>query len=444
MNILSRSWPAIVGTVLLSLASQASAVDQPPEARAPATRLAQFGTGAFLESIVVRRDGTLLIADHHSHEIIRVTPAGTRSVLGRADAEITGLGLDLDDTLYITGRRAGGPETVFRVDRDGRAEPWVEVRDARFLNGMALLRPGVFLAADSFGGAIWRIDVRTKAVDRWLGHELLQPNPQNARIPGANGVKLFDGAVYVSNSGRASVLRIPLNPDGAAGAPAIWAEGVVIDDFAFAENGDLYGTTHIFNSVVVLRRDGSRATIATAADGVTGSTAVAFGGTEADAGRLYVVGDGGAFLPPPTGIVPANLVTLQVSARGLHRDAALSWAARPPTVEPVGTYMVQCRTAANTEHLRASVGPGYLRYLELNNDRIAFAGQVFDDPKASPTGRVYFVRTGDERDARSYIEASPYYQAGMYAGCEVKPFQAILGALIGGVGWPEAATRVRR
>ena len=425
------------------------ALPQPPLARVPVERLATMERGAFLESIAVTRDGSLLIADHHAATVLRMRAGAVRpaapEVMARLDGlEVTGLALDLDDTLYVTARPHGaqGGEALYRV-RDGRAEPWVTVPEGRFLNGATLLRPGVFLVADSFAGAVWRVDVRARTVTPWLRHAALGPNPAQPRIPGANGVKLHGGHAYVSNSGQARVLRIPIRPDGSAGEPESWAEGVVVDDFAMAANGDLYGTTHIFDSVVVLRQDGTRATIATAADGVTGSTAAAFGVTETDRDTLYVVGDGGAFLPPPTGVVPAEVVRLRVGARGLGRDDALSWVPRPAQVAGGSAMMVRCETASGTEHLRAAVGPAYLRYLELNEERLVLGGQVFDDPTAAPVARIYMLRGATAEEARAYVEASPYYRAGMYSGCAVHPFGLVLGAAVGGVTWPEAATRPR-
>ncbi len=62
--------------------------------------------------------------------------------------------------------------------------------------------------------------------------------------------------------------------------------------------------------------DGSTTIIAQAEQGVIGSTAVAFGQTQSDRTAIYVVMNGGMFLPPPTGIVPANVVRLEVGKAG--------------------------------------------------------------------------------------------------------------------------------
>ena len=67
-----------------------------------------------------------------------------------------------------------------------------------------------------------------------------------------------------------------------------------------------------FNSVVKIAPDGAIAIIALAEQGVTGSTAVAFGRRVNDRTSLYVVTNGGMFLPPTTGVVPAEVVRLQI------------------------------------------------------------------------------------------------------------------------------------
>ena len=63
--------------------------------------------------------------------------------------------------------------------------------------------------------------------------------------------------------------------------------------------------------------------IAQAESRVIGSTAVAFGQSEGDVydglrlrTAIYVVTNGGMFLPPPTGVVPANVVRLEVGKAG--------------------------------------------------------------------------------------------------------------------------------
>lgn len=90
-----------------------------------------------------------------------------------------------------------------------------------------------------------------------------------------------------------------------------------IDDFAFDSEGNLYAATHIYNSVLNITPDGSTTTIAQSEQGVIGSTAVAFGRLSNDANCICVVTNGDMFMPPPGGgVVPANVVRLDVGQSG--------------------------------------------------------------------------------------------------------------------------------
>jgi sugar lactone lactonase YvrE len=135
-------------------------------------------------------------------------------------------------------------------------------------------------------------------------------------IPAANGLKHFGSFLYVSNTEKMLLLRIPINSANQPSEPEIFVEQTNIDDFAFDVEGNLYGATHIYNSVVRITPDGSTTIIAQAEQGVIGSTAVAFGQTQSDRTAIYIVTNGGMFLPPPTGVVPANVVRLEVEKVG--------------------------------------------------------------------------------------------------------------------------------
>jgi sugar lactone lactonase YvrE len=65
-------------------------------------------------------------------------------------------------------------------------------------------------------------------------------------------------------------------------------DGVIADDFAFDARGNLYATTDPFNTVDVIRPDGSKETLLTAADGLAGPSAVAFGTGRGERTLLYV------------------------------------------------------------------------------------------------------------------------------------------------------------
>lgn len=432
---------ALSPAVLADEISQASTPEQPPVELVPAETLATYPKGYFLENIVIDVDGTFYITENTTGQIIRRQVDGEADVFSQVEAGLAGLGLDIDGTLVATAHGKAGEQYIFQFAADGTRDYELVVSEAGFLNGMTLLRPGVFLIADSEASTIWQFDRITQQVTPWLQHETLAPNPDMAEIPAANGIKLFDGAVYVSNSGQATIVRIPVLTDSSAGLPEVVFSGIVIDDFAFSNSGNLYGTTHIFDSVVVLTPDGQRRTIATAEQDVTGSTALAFGMTESDRQSVYVVGDGGVFgAESEDDIVGATLVQLGVGEFGNTQAAALDWIDRPAQVEAIETQLVQCQTAPNTESLRTTVGPQYLRYLELHVEQISYAGQLYGDGRENPpSDRLYFVQHEGSEAALELIQSSPYYRAGVYSTCTVAPFSALLGNTLGGVAWPQDA-----
>ncbi len=280
----------------------------------PAQTLASYPEGSFLESIVINSSGTMYISRHETGEVIQRSPNGTLSTLAAiSNGMIVGLALDSDETLYAVGGQKEQPlKTVYRIGAAGSMEPLMTIPDAKFLNGMTLLQPGVFLVADSTVGVVWRVDVESRTATVWLQDESLSPQTPDSRFPGANGIKIFDGAAYVSNSDRRHIMRVPIQANGAAGQPELFASDTFADDFAFAPDGTLYLATHPTNTVVAFCRDGSRRVIAEAAQGVVGSTAVAFG-VGSDRNHLYVVSNGGVFAPLNGELQPAKLVQLTLS-----------------------------------------------------------------------------------------------------------------------------------
>ena len=62
--------------------------------------------------------------------------------------------------------------------------------------------------------------------------------------------------------------------------------------------------------------DGLRTTLAGAAQGMVGSTAVAFGRTEAGQHSIYVTTTGGTWMLPDDQLEPAKLVRVEVGQTG--------------------------------------------------------------------------------------------------------------------------------
>ena len=80
--------------------------------------------------------------------------------------------------------------------------------------------------------------------------------------PGSNGIKIREGWAWISVSGRRLMVRVPIQPDGSAGAIEIAAARLSADDFAFGMSGSLYITTHPEHTLVRLDPSGARTTLA--------------------------------------------------------------------------------------------------------------------------------------------------------------------------------------
>lgn len=413
-------------------------ISQAPAAETVVT----YPEGYFLESIVIDVDGTIYISENTQGQIIRRYADGTEDVFAQIEGVgLAGLELDIDGTIVATAHDENGRQYIFQFAKDGTIESQQTFSEGGFFNGIALLQPGVFLIADSSAGTLWRFDAETQQLTAWLQDEALDINPELPDLPAANGIKLFEESVYVTNSGQATVSRISVLEDGSAGELEILFSDIILDDFAFSASGNLYGTTHINDSVVVITPDGQQNTIATTEQGVTGSTDLAFGVLESDRESIYVVGDGGIFgSASEEELVAPELVRIPVGELGISPEATLGWLGRPEQVGKIAVQLVQCETAPNGDSLRNTVGPQYLRYLELNIDRLSYAGQLYTDGLENPpTDRLYFVNSDSTEDALNTMQSSPYYRAGVYATCTASPFSTLIGNTIGGVAWPAEA-----
>jgi sugar lactone lactonase YvrE len=260
----------------------------------------RFTPGEFLEGIAAGRDGTLFISLQRvdgSADIVRVTKDGRQSTVARLPGVGT-LAFTPDGVLHATvigGFNAEVPPQVWRITPAGVLELEASMPAGSQPNGITSDWLGNLYIADSALGTVWKLSPPAYVPRAWAVHPLLSADAQPPFFPGANGIKLFHGAAYVSVSDTGNIVRIPLLVDGRAGTPTVYASQLPTDDFAFDWQGNLYATTHPFNTVVRLAPNGTRQVIADLSTGANGPTAAAFGKTWNDFTSLYVVTDGDYF-----------------------------------------------------------------------------------------------------------------------------------------------------
>jgi hypothetical protein len=277
----------------------------------PAETIAEFPINTFLESIVVDADNTLFITNHYEGKVIRIGNDGVPITHAAVTGKATGLALTRAGELLLSGWDERETSVVWRINSNGAVELLVKIPEAQFLNGLTHLSGDRYLIADSYRGAIWQLDISTNSVNIWLEHPDLARSSLEEVFPAVNGLKIYDNFLYASNTQKKQIVKIPILSDGAAGEPEIFLTGINIDDFAFDPEGNLYGTTHVFNSVVKIDRNANVTTIADLEQGMAGSTALAFG-KDGNQNNIYVTTNGGMSYPPATGIEPAKVVCLKV------------------------------------------------------------------------------------------------------------------------------------
>jgi len=172
------------------------------------------------------------------------------------------------------------------------------------------------LIADSWIGALMRVDLAAREISVWFKHEQLTRAPGLYMLPGANGVKRFGDRIFVSSTGRALLLSVAVNENGSAGQLELLSERLRADDMAFDVLGNAYLSTHIGHSLDRFARDGTRVSLAGPDQGMAGSTACAFGRAKDDSQSLYVTTTGGIILPAGGVLQPAKLIRLEIGVTG--------------------------------------------------------------------------------------------------------------------------------
>jgi sugar lactone lactonase YvrE len=241
MKLVSRNLVAVlVGIALLAPPAHAWF-------RTPATRFATLPPGAahpegitvddrgnvYVTTFAVQGtptgNGQLYVFNQHGRLLRQVNVAGSSTLLlDLAFHPITGALLILDF----------GASKVLRVDPvSGASQVFSDISAGSQpgLNVLTFDRSGNVYASGSFSGAIYKIGPHGGAPAIWVQSALLT----TTGVPGfgANGLA-FNGAqttLFVNNTGNDQVVKIPVNPDGSAGTPAIFvnsvngADGLIID-----------------------------------------------------------------------------------------------------------------------------------------------------------------------------------------------------------------------
>jgi len=277
----------------------------------PATIFCRFPQPAFIENIAGDRQGNLYVTSVDEGIVYKVDAAGEAEVYAKMPGRLTGIIAVDGESFLCGGWAADGTPTIYLLDAQRRLMPRLSLPDAQFLNGIATLSPGYFLISDSYAGLLWGYDLSSNQATPWLRHELLARVDPGNPMPAANGIKVHDQTVFVSNTARNLLLTIRLIANR-PGEPVIFLDDVNLDDFAIDDDSTIYATTHIFNSVIEIKSDKELSTIAGAEQGLAGSTAVWLDHTDNGRRILYVTTNGGLSFPLATGLEDGKIIKIEL------------------------------------------------------------------------------------------------------------------------------------
>lgn len=277
---------AVVGfTTVTSPAEAASVPLSEPRIVAHFNRSA----GQVAESVVVEPDGSTDIGLILSRQVAHVTPSGQIKVLatmpepadgggntpGTGVPNVTGIERTYDGTIYFLYSAGDDKLTgLWRLREGGPPDRIAAFPAESFLNGLAQDdRTGRFYISDSTQGRVWQVGPHGGTPKVWASGPDLAP----ISFFGANGIKVHNGAVWVSNIDRGSILRIPLTGHGSAGPIQTRASGLTsVDDFAFTGHGDqLLAALNVPSELVLITPGRATRVVLDGRDGLNNTTAVA-------------------------------------------------------------------------------------------------------------------------------------------------------------------------
>lgn len=278
--------------------------------------------GEFPESIAIDRQGSTYVTLSPRGEIRKVAPNGTQSTVAQVAPPGVGfgpLGLAFDhrgELFVAVATFDAGSSGVYRVDEDGTSARIPGTRALILPNALAFDPRGNLFVTDSVAGAVYRV-ARDGAAQPWVADPLLEGDGSfGFGVPlGANGIAYRNDSLYVAVTEKGRIVRIPIGSSGGAGAPQVVAESPLLvgaDGIAFDARGNLYVLANVQNALVRLAPGGSLTTLATAADGLDFPAAIAFGRGPLDHKSAFIVNFA---IGPPGGFGPA-IVDVDVGVPG--------------------------------------------------------------------------------------------------------------------------------
>lgn len=308
------------------------------------TSVHDFPLGTWIENLAVRANGQILATLLNTPQVYQVDPNPSSvhpttlvhtfpSYLGCVG--ITELSPDMfyvvtGNFSFVTFEATPGSYSVWELNMAGftaggapaAATKIADFPESKSFNGITPLQPGggnTLLVADSVAGAVYSLNVATKAVSKIITDPLMAPGATSFPV-GVNGVKVRDQVLYFSNTDQALLGKVALNADGSAKGPAtvVVRNATATDDFQLDPLGNIFiaGNNELRFHGTWEGADGPPDVVSNSSL-LAGSTAVEFGRLPTDQSDVYVSTNGGeAQYFSKDFTVPGRIVKVDVLAAG--------------------------------------------------------------------------------------------------------------------------------
>ncbi|MFD3942102.1 SMP-30/gluconolactonase/LRE family protein [Streptomyces sp. NPDC058579] len=288
---LTAASAAVVAATPVLLPTASASTTAAPQLVPRASVHFDLAKGQTPENIALAPDGAAYVTFAAGRQVAKVSRDGTTRILATLPEPADGgvrtpvLGFPLtvgivrahDGTLYFL-YATGTPDLtgVWRLRPGGKPQRIAALPANGLPNGLALdARTRTLYITDSVLGTISSVPTTGGSPTVWSAPELAPDG-----FLGVNGLKIHNGAVWVTNLDKGTALSIPIRPDGRAGRVRTEATGLQgIDDFAFTGRGDqLLATLNGTSQVALVESDGRHSIVLTPADGLQNPTSVAVRG----------------------------------------------------------------------------------------------------------------------------------------------------------------------
>jgi uncharacterized protein len=92
-------------------------------------------------------------------------------------------------------------------------------------------------------------------------------------------------------------------------------------------------------------------------------------------------------------------------------------------------FLVLCTDKPGARDLRAATRPAHLAYLEGRTAHVKLGGPWLDEADGGPLGSMLVLEAADLAEAKAFVAADPYSEAGLFADVRVTPWRLVVGGL---------------